>query len=602
MLDIITLPQQTSGFMIQVESVYSDESSLPAIETVVAHQPEDDDSVSERNFFLALEQVLNTLNQVEKGDLPEYREIAQLLSSTAIPICSVESIALLLGHIYQEVVMNEVASQESQFLRAFEDVLEGFAQMNKDDSLVPQELESLFDRDPSPSLLEAMTTLLDPSMSEKDDDSISVHHLELSNVQKDCAFSDCATTVATTDVGSGVTDLDWPSPQSSETTNRRVQDHRTPLKFNLRELIARGGAADINTDSNIQVADELYETTSADSLMMRPATSSVKRQPMSRKLDPLAFRYLAEREDLLIPQLSNRTMESLSGVEMEHTESKTQLSHNNDTLLLKKTSDTLPASGDMYITDILPKEEPIKTNAHYDEALHNIQTIRTILRLQEHNEEEKADANSATSVLVEATSSDVAINKSEPKAELEVIELPTTPCTYKQPIQKPVREDSGVVATDDCDSTVECSLDSINITDDEASLKSETTEGSGFFNCAMDTVLDALLGTCWDDDVLGSAGSCCGPCDGSCYSEDYFSSSISVAESVNDSPVTDDRIKERAPLKMVLIDIDHELKTERAKSPLMKSDSECHEGSTGSGEWWIRDVKGEVETESLTSF
>ena len=319
MLDIITLQPQTGGFVIQVaESQFGDEpvTAIEAVATQSDEREEDEDSSSERNFFIALEKVLNTLEEIEVEDLPENQEIVQLLSAR-LPICSVQTMALLLGHMYQTVIMTEEFSNKSDLIRSLEVVLEGFAEMKKDESLIPSELTSLFKKEPSPSLLRAMKTLLDPTESKEENSSPSKNMLQLHKALIHEAFSDCATTVALTDVSSGITDLGWHSSQSPETTTSRMTDCRTPTMYDLHDIVASGGALDLETNLNIQVAKDIYETASADSAVLQPATDSVKSEKQSRKLDPLAFQYVAEREGLLIPLLSNKKIESTSEAEAD---------------------------------------------------------------------------------------------------------------------------------------------------------------------------------------------------------------------------------------------------------------------------------------------
>lgn len=600
MLDIITLQLQTGGFVIQVgESRYGDEP-VNGIEAVAVQPHEkEENTIPERNFFIALEHVLETLEEIEMEDLPKNREIIQLLSG-GLPMCSVETVGLLLGHIYQTTVMTEEVSNEDDFAISLEVVLEGFAEMKKDESLVPSELTSLFEKEPPPSLLRAIRTLLDPTESEEKYDAPYIHTLQLQEAQKHEAFSDCATTVALTDAPSSIADFGWHSSQTPEATTSPSQNCHTPTMFDLHDIVASGGTLDLETNLNIQVAQDIYETASADSRVLQVATDSIKCETESRNLDPLAFRYVAEREGLLIPLLSNKKMKSSSDDEMKvvNREATTMHQVRQDNVLQNRDVIhdhplMIPSLGkDMCMT--FPKEESIVTNTHYDEALNNIKMIRMVLNLQETKGEEKTAVDDTLQFSVE---SDDAITISLEKMTGQPTVEKSSMADEKTQSNIVMKDDSNVDGSQ-CDSTVECSLDSVNITDDETSKTSDKSIGSGWWNCAMDVVLDTVLGSCWEEDsLLGSGGSCCVSCNHSHCSGGDCSSSLSVAESVDSKP---DLTIENKQITLV-IDRDHELRAQRAKSPIMESDSECIESEES--DWWVYDIAGSrVETKSFTSF
>ena len=85
-----------------------------------------------------------------------------------------------------------------------------------------------------------------------------------------------------------------------------------------------------------------------------------------------------------------------------------------------------------------------------------------------------------------------------------------------------------------------------------------------------------------------------------------FSSSLSVTESIDiEYSSINEKTQQNLPKVVLVVDRDHELRDERAKSPIMESDSECieSEGKSAESDWWVHDVAGnDVETESLTSF
>jgi hypothetical protein len=133
-------------------------------------------------------------------------------------------------------------------------------------------------------------------------------------------------------------------------------------------------------------------------------------------------------------------------------------------------------------------------------------------------------------------------------------------------------------ASQDCDdSTVDCSLDSIGITDDEASLESGESKGSGLFNCAVDSILDMVLGP---------------PCLPYCSDSSLSSMAESEESSVGNWDDTDSEHHKSNKVSSNVVN---------RKSSLMESDFEDIQSEDASSDGWVPDVK-KVETRSLTSF
>lgn len=136
-----------------------------------------------------------------------------------------------------------------------------------------------------------------------------------------------------------------------------------------------------------------------------------------------------------------------------------------------------------------------KNPSHYGEALQTIEAIRQSLDPKDEN------------------TLGAPIHKGDPKnaegkqeVERHVILLPSMTPNNKTIVYKALKDDSDTVASD-CDTTVDCSIESV--TDENASQESEATEDSYWFNCAFDSMLDAVLGQCQASVDCGSSLSSC---------------------------------------------------------------------------------------------
>ena len=142
-----------------------------------------------------------------------------------------------------------------------------------------------------------------------------------------------------------------------------------------------------------------------------------------------------------------------------------------------------------------------KIASHYGEALHTIDAIRQRLQLEDGHVE-----------TYDTQIDEDAPKESEEVQEIErhVITLPTMTLSNKSIVVKALKEDDSDTVTSDCDATVECSLESVIITDDNASQESEVTEDTGWFNCTFDSMLNAVMGPCQVSGDCDSSLSSCG--------------------------------------------------------------------------------------------
>lgn len=506
----ITAPQpQPTGLMAHVANLLGDDE-IPRIELAPRAQEEEKKTQSE--FRSALKQVLETLENTKKENLLENREIVFFLSD-GIPLLSVESVSILLKHIHQITVEKEASIDQSEFTSSLDRVLEGLNHMKKDSSPLPTELASLFGKEHSPSLLETLKALLahakadEKLQDEEVDEGFTTKELGLKLQQSplgkvERARSDCATTVDLTEVGSDITNLGCLSSKASEATFDGIGERNVFSNKDLQDVIAKRNMADSDPISSFP--ETTCVTPDIDSCLLPRdydeivQVANVTTQSNGQcEVEAIAdFRKeIAQCEDLLIPQLSMDAQESkaMSEINLHLSESAAKSKQTEEC------TDTLKESNIKYYPQSLTKREGVNSTGHYKDAVHKIKVIKINLRMEEESEYD-SDIDSHAR----------AWSKTVDNSKLYSIELPTV--TSKPPTQSDAPPGAACSVASDCDSTVDCSLDSVVIADDEESETSEETEGTGFFNCAFDSMLDAVLGPCSlrddeSDSSLSSSGS-----------------------------------------------------------------------------------------------
>ena len=242
-----------------------------------------------------------------------------------------------------------------------------------------------------------------------------------------------------------------------------------------------------------------------------------------------------------------------------------------------------------------------KVTKHYNKALHTIEFLRINLQFEAENEQDNDIPLRATAP---KTNTDEKLNNKPKMEATRPITILLTNELKKSALHETTAKDHIGTEASDCDITVESSINSVNnITDDDASQESGETGGSAFLVCAFDSMLDAVVGPCClsDDSSLSS-----GVSDVSISSQSNASSNhegkIYFAYAVGEIKPGPGVIREsnRIPFSEK-----RAMSTKMAMPSLVESDFEDEASELDDEDddsWWIEDVRGHVETISLSSF